>query len=104
MGGGLGNLKGGRAVKAIFIQADQRLRQRHRNNPHGEWQALASLAERLPQRVVEVFSGEAWERVEFARGGHGRRSAEVRRRVAQAGAAAGGRRSVKKKEKKGKIK
>lgn len=69
-------------MKASEVQGFERLRQRHRNNPSGKWQPLSSLAERLPQRVVEVEIAPGcghdinggddgcWERVEFGRGGN----------------------------------
>jgi len=71
-------------MKASEVPAGAKLRQRHRNNPEGEWQPLVSLAERLPQRVVEArvsvsvplsrpefgsFEELRWVRVEFGRGG-----------------------------------
>lgn len=72
-------------MRASDVPAGAQLRQRHKNNPNGKWQPLSSLAERLPQRAVEVFRVveiphympgvpstllEVWERVEFPRGGN----------------------------------
>lgn len=60
-------------MKASDVPVGARLRQRHRNNPRGEWQPLSSLADKLPQRevFVEVVGEDGqgrWERVEFERG------------------------------------
>lgn len=56
-------------MKAADVWPGAWLRQRHRNNPKGDWQSLSSLAERLPQRVVEICTDGGWERVEFSQGG-----------------------------------
>lgn len=86
-------------MRASEVPAGAQLRQRHRNNPAGAWQPLASLAERLPQRVVEVrvvvmvplsradlggFESERWVSVVFPRGGNRVSDPDQQRRAGQA--------------------
>lgn len=91
-------------MKAAEVPAGAQLRQRHRNNPKGAWQPLSSLADRLPQRVVEAWvyagvDGWAWEAVEFSKGVRG-----PRKKGAGGARVGAGRKPAQTKEKKEKIK
>lgn len=93
-------------MKASEVPDGAQLRQRHRNNPRGAWQPLASLADRLPQRVVEVWAyagveGWVWEAVEFPHGGARVAQGEDRRGGKREGA---GRKPAQNQEKKEKRK
>lgn len=93
-------------MKASEVPEGALLRQRHKSNPRGNWQPLSSLAERLPQRDVEVCvydgrctDGYRWVRVEFPHGGARVAQGEDRRGGKREGA---GRKPAQNQEKKDK--